>query len=306
MISRQLRSVALCAALAASPLAAQTRTDAAILIDARNVFLQQPVFKGMAVEPTVRHGVVTLTGTVSSDAAKILASDRVGQIEGVKTVLNNLTVAEAARPAPAASAAAPASTGAGTADGVKILTLVPPAVIPVRLEDQINTKNAKVGDTFHGVTAMAVYQSGVVLIPAHTPVMGRVVSTKAARPFVGYAQLSLELTAIRLTVPQTEDRTLRLATLPLSNGSTHSGGLLGSSASVGSPNGTLGSTSQGGSQPGTQIVLPPETILQFSTADPLLVAIQFRDGQPVPSPAATGEAVLPQDAAAKSSGSQPH
>ena len=176
-----LRTLTLIAALSASFAFAQKRPESAVLIDVRNVFLQQPVFHGMAIEPSLRNGVVTLSGTVSSEAARELASDKVGEITGVRTVLNNLTVVEpGAKPAAAAVASPPAATP--MTDQVKVLTLTPPATIPVRIREQLNTHTAKAGDTFHGVTATAVYQSGVVLIPAKTPVTGRVVSSKAARP----------------------------------------------------------------------------------------------------------------------------
>ena len=309
VVARSFRTAALLAVLAASPAFAQKRTDATILIDVRNVFLQQPVFRGMAVEPAIHDGVVTLSGTVTSEAARELASDRVGEIHGVRTVLNNLTVVDAtARPVPPAVPATSPAAAAGSMDQVKIITLTPPAVVPVRIRELINTKTAKAGDTFHGLTAADVYQSSVLLIPAGTPVMGRVVSSKAARPFVGFAQLSLELTSIRLSVPQVDDKTLPLATLPLSNQGGRNGGLLGSSVGVSNGAGAYGSTPASGSQPGTQIVLQPETILQFTTANPLVIAVQFKNGLPVPSPAATGDAVLPavHDAGTPPPASQPH
>ena len=292
-----LRTLTLIAALSVSSAFAQKRPESAVLIDVRNVFLQQPVFHGMAIEPSLRNGVVTLSGTVSSEAARELASDKVGEITGVRTVLNNLTVVElGAKPAAAAVASPPAATP--MTDQVKVLTLTPPATIPVRIREQLNTHTAKAGDTFHGVTATAVYQSGVVLIPAKTPVTGRVVSSKAARPFVGYAQLSLELTAIRLPVPQVGDKTLALATLLLnSQGAGNSGSVFGNAVGV---NGRTSNAPQAG----TQIIVQPETVLEFSTAGPLLVAIQIQNGLPVPQNAASGDAVL--TVAGSASASQPH
>ncbi len=41
------------------------------------------------------NGVVTLTGTVASDAARSAAANDAAQVEGVKTVVNNLEVAPA-------------------------------------------------------------------------------------------------------------------------------------------------------------------------------------------------------------------
>jgi len=301
MNTRLLRTLTLLAALATAPAFGQKRTEQAVLIDVRNVFLQQPVFHGMAIEPSLKNGVVTLSGTVSSEAARELASDKVGEIVGVRTVLNNLVVAELGSRTAASPAPAPAApSAAASADQVKVLTLTPPAIIPVRIREELNSHTAKPGDIFHGVTATAVYQSSVVLIPAKTPVTGRVVTAKAARAFVGYAQLSLELTAIRLPVPQVGDKTLALTTLPLNSqggarNTGNNGGLFGNNVGV---NGR----SSNGPQAGTQIIVQPETVLEFSTAGPLLVAIQIQNGLPVPQNAATGDAELSTDKPA----SQPH
>ncbi len=57
-----------------------------------------------AIQSSVEKGIVTLTGTVSSEAARSLAASDVSQIAGIKTVVNNLTVgppvAATAQPAP--------------------------------------------------------------------------------------------------------------------------------------------------------------------------------------------------------------
>jgi len=56
--------------------------------------------KAIAIQST--NGVVTLSGSVASDAERQSAAADAGKVEGVKTVINNLTVANAvATPAPA-------------------------------------------------------------------------------------------------------------------------------------------------------------------------------------------------------------
>lgn len=142
--------------------------------------------------------------------------------------------------------------------------------IPVRVREQLNTHTAKVGGIFHDVTAAAVYQSDVVLILAKAPVSGRVVLSKSARPFVGYAQLSLGLIAIRLPVPQVGDKTLALATLPL-NGSRSrkehgSGSLLGQLCRRERPD--LKWTLRG-----TLIIVQPDT--GWSSLQPALCLLRF-------------------------------
>ncbi len=53
---------------------------------------------------TVKDGVATLTGVVDNDAAKA-AAETAAKVDGVKSVVNNLTVKPAPTPAPVADAA---------------------------------------------------------------------------------------------------------------------------------------------------------------------------------------------------------
>ena len=57
-----------------------------------------------SIQSSVENGIVTLNGTVSNEAARSLAAADVAQVTGIKTVVNNLTVAAA----PAVAAVAPA------------------------------------------------------------------------------------------------------------------------------------------------------------------------------------------------------
>ena len=165
MRNRQLPSLALFAALAASPLfAQQPRPDNQILGDLKSTFTNETVFqgKGMSINPTVRSGIVTVNGTVTSDAAKILASNEIAQISGIKTVLKNLTVVDPnAIPSRTAAPAAPALA----ADRVRSIDLNAHTSIPIRIREPLNTKTAKVGYTFHGTGASAVYRTGFPMIP---------------------------------------------------------------------------------------------------------------------------------------------
>lgn len=59
---------------------------------------------GQSIQVQVANGVATLNGAVTSDAARVLAGNEAGTIDGVKTVVNNLTVQQAAAVEPAAPA----------------------------------------------------------------------------------------------------------------------------------------------------------------------------------------------------------
>jgi osmotically-inducible protein OsmY len=53
-------------------------TDTKILHDASAALETEKAFRGLLIVPSVSHGVVTLTGTVSSEGDKVLASVEVG------------------------------------------------------------------------------------------------------------------------------------------------------------------------------------------------------------------------------------
>jgi predicted component of type VI protein secretion system len=65
-----------------------------------------PNLNGQSVQTSVSGGVVTVTGTVTSDTARNIAGQDIGQIAGVKTVVNNLLV----QPSQTALAPATATT----------------------------------------------------------------------------------------------------------------------------------------------------------------------------------------------------
>ena len=60
-----------------------------------------------SIQSAVQDGVATLTGNVSSEAARSLAAADAAQIAGIRTVVNNLSVQSAQQPAPAVAAVAP-------------------------------------------------------------------------------------------------------------------------------------------------------------------------------------------------------
>lgn len=67
-----------------------------------------------SIQATVENGIATLNGTVSSDAARSLAASDAAQVAGLKTVINNLTVQQAAaqptqQPAPQPVATPPSA-----------------------------------------------------------------------------------------------------------------------------------------------------------------------------------------------------
>src|SRR5512132_847676 len=71
------------------------KSDAQLSGDVQNKIMSDSSLQGRQVAVQASEGTVTLTGTVNSDAEKVAASNAASKVDGVKTVLNNLTVAPA-------------------------------------------------------------------------------------------------------------------------------------------------------------------------------------------------------------------
>jgi len=269
------------------PVGAQTArkkapSDSEILGQVQKTFHDEHAFIGSSILPSVNHGVVTLSGNVRSEAEKTLASSELASIDGVKTVLNNLNIVDNTfhRPPPPKPVAGPS--------GPKLITLPAGSAVPVRVTDEIDTKIAKAGDTFHGTTATSVTMNGFTLIPAGTPVMGRVIEAKAAGHFSGAADLSIELVSVRIQGAN-GPQDVSVLTQPLSSKAqgrgTNTGEKTGGGAALGAIIGGLagggagagigalsGGVLGGGSNAlsrGKEIVVKPEQLLPFRTSSPL-------------------------------------
>lgn len=244
---------------------------------------------------SVDKGVVKLTGIVRSESEKEYASSDLANIPGVKTVLNNLEVHDNSfHPAPV-----PAKVAGPT--GPKTLTLAVGTIVPVRLTEEINTKAAKDGDSFHGTTAGNVSVGGLIAIPAGAAVTGRVVEAKAAGRLSGAAELGIELVSIRLPIGG-ESQDVSLVTQELSNegagrgantaaktgGGAAFGAVIGAlagggaGAGVGAASGGVIGLGTNALTHGKDIDLKPEQLLQFHTAAPFDVKVRLVDGQQVP------------------------
>lgn len=106
------------------------RNDAQIASDVQNKIYSDPSLQGKQIAVQANGGVVTLSGYVDNDAQRNAASNDAGAVEGVKQVMNNLQVQQAAQmPAdqqaqqaqqtpPPASAAPARSSNRGTSRGM--------------------------------------------------------------------------------------------------------------------------------------------------------------------------------------------
>ncbi len=79
--------------------------DASLNTQVQSHLFSDQNLTGQAIQTSVTGGVVTLSGSVTSDTARIIASGDAGQVAGVKTVINNLVVQAPSSSAPVVAAA---------------------------------------------------------------------------------------------------------------------------------------------------------------------------------------------------------
>jgi hypothetical protein len=87
--------------------------------------------------------------------------------DGIKSEMNNLNVVGGSSHPPTA----PGIHQSGFT-GTKTISLIRGTNLPIRITDEINTKTAKVNDSFHGTLASSIRENGFVLLPTGTPVLG--------------------------------------------------------------------------------------------------------------------------------------
>src|SRR5215467_7399622 len=94
-----------------------SRSDSQIASDVQNKIFADSSVPDKQITINSNKGVVTLSGTVSSDAARSAAATDAAQVDGVKTVVNNLEVASAANvppPQPTAAIEPPPTAASST------------------------------------------------------------------------------------------------------------------------------------------------------------------------------------------------
>ncbi len=212
------------------------RTDQQVASDVQAKISAESALSGQNIQVAVANGIATLSGTANDDASRALAGNDAGSVDGVKTVVNNLTVeapkqaaapvaappppvdrkrkhreekqvAQAAPPEPAPAsepvqqptpppAPAPAPPPPPPQPVAKTVTIPAGTIVPVRITEALSSKDAQPNQVFHGSLAGDLIADGMVAVPHGANVMGRVVDAKDAAHFKGSSLLSIELTQI--------------------------------------------------------------------------------------------------------------
>jgi hypothetical protein len=321
-----------------------SRTDAQVASDVQNKINGDSSIPDKQLNINANNGVVTLTGTVASDAARNAAANDAAQIEGVKTVVNNLEVAPASaatqtaqpqeqasnnppppmreerRPSPNTRYRSSRSTSSRSAsnssgdNGLRTTvpsnnssydssqSTAPPAPTPapppqkitvpagtqisVRLNDEVDSEKAQVGDVFHGSISAPVTVDEETVIPTTADVEGRVVEVKSAGRFAGQSVLTLELTKLMMSGKTYSLQTSQWtksgngrgkSTAAKVGGGAALGAVLGGifgggkGAAIGAAAGAGAGTGVSAATKGQQIILHPEAVIAFQLQGPITV-----------------------------------
>jgi hypothetical protein len=222
-----LLAVAMIAGCSKGPSA---RADADVAADVQTKLNNDANLTSKGITVNSNGGTVTLSGAVANETERLSAANDAGQVDGVKTVVNNLTVGGASastdmpsnttpsnvRPAaPAASTSrsqratvtpaqrsgqATPSTGMNAAPAAPApepkVTVPSGTELSVRTNDEIHSEKAAVGDSFTATLDSPVYVGEAIAIPAHAEVRGNVVDVKSAGKFAGRSEMVLQLTNV--------------------------------------------------------------------------------------------------------------
>ncbi len=329
------------------------RPDAQVAADVQNKIYSDANVPDKQLSINASNGVVTLAGTVSNATARNAAANDAAQVEGVRTVVNNLQIVQIApavvadqpvqappvkpsagtyavnsvpakqdRPSPrsrntsraddsrdnyagepnndnASAANAPAAPVPWTSPDRWIQSEEAPARTPppppapappqeitvpagtqlsIRMNEEVSSEKAQVGDVFHGSLPAPVIVNGQTVIPTTADVEGRVVDVKSAGRFAGQSVLTVELTRLRMNGRSYNLQTERWtqsgngrgkATAAKVGGGAVIGAVIGGifgggkGAAIGGAAGAGAGTGASAATKGQQIVLKPEAVINF-------------------------------------------
>lgn len=318
------------------------RSDSQIASDVQSKVFSDSSVPDKQITINANKGVVTLSGTVSNEAARAAAATDAAQVNGVKTVVNNLEVATttASNVSPQTSTSPQADVAPGTVapsretsrtsqvrlrqrtsassdnggnsnvaataslDNSNAANNAPPPPPPptptpvvkvtipagtqlsIRVNEEVNSEKAQVGDTFHGSISAPVTVDDQTVIPTTADVEGRVVDVKSAGRFAGGSVLTLQLTKLIMNGRSYSIQTDQWSksgtgrgkgTAAKVGGGAALGAVLGGifgggkGAAIGTVAGAGAGTAGSAIGKGQQIVLKPEAVINFTLQNSLTV-----------------------------------
>lgn len=158
--------------------------------------------------------------------------------------------------------------------------------LTIRLNEELSSEKAQVGDVFHGSISTPVTIDNETVIPTSADVEGRVVEVKSAGRFAGQSVLTIELTRLLMNGKSYNLQTDRWtksgsgrgkSTAAKVGGGAAAGAILGGifgggkGAAIGAAAGAGAGTGVSAINKGQQIVLKPETLLNFQMENSITV-----------------------------------
>ena len=325
-----------------------TMPDAQVEANVLKALAGAPDLANQPMTTTTVYGIVTLSGTVETEALRVEAETIVSKTKGVQKVVDEMTLGgESASAQPAQQAPAPVVEGSpdsdntgtpnqaanqaggpgyaqpnggqqGLAPGTAQQGYGPPqqgygpplrgyavppvyggqeagiavtvpagALLRMRINQSLNSAQAKPGDSFDGIVVNDVVAGGAVAIPRGATVQGKVVDAKKSGALAGRGELSLQLTQVTLGAQSypivsdvwghtTGDKTVHTVNNTAAGAAL--GALFGAAAAGGKGaaigagvGGALGVGSSAAS-PNGQVYVPSEGLLTFHLAQPATVS----------------------------------
>jgi BON domain-containing protein len=202
-------------------------SDEAIATDIKAKMFSEPALKNASIDVASKGGVVTLTGQVPDDAARLAAYKIATETKGVTKVNDQMSAitAQAETPEPMAAAAPPTpgparrpaktrTTSAASEAGPSSqpapaavpaaprppqpITVTVPAntIISVRTIDSIDSKTNQAGQIFKASLDAPIVVDDRVVVPTGADAYIKLVSASSAGHFAGRSELGLELASI--------------------------------------------------------------------------------------------------------------
>ena len=270
----------------------RSRSDAQIASEIQSKINSDSNIPTKQVTVGASNGVVTLSGAVATEYERTAAENDASQVEGVKTVRNDLQVASTVVSAPAhVSAPSRQRTRSGSSAVIRpsaaVLVTIPAGTpFSVRLVDSIDSNKNKDGDTFHATLDSPIVAGGRVVVPQDADVDGEIRGLKSAGHFTGRSEIALVLTklsfngksyGIETNEYKKEGASRGKRTAETIGGGAAIGALIGGltgggkGAAIGAGVGAGAGTGVQAVTKGQQIQIPSETVLEFQLNAPLTV-----------------------------------
>jgi hypothetical protein len=166
------------------------------------------------------------------------------------------------------------------------VTVPPGSMLRIRINRGLDSNHIQIGAPFDGTVLTDIIADGEVAVPRGATVSGVVIAAKKAGAFKGQGELSLQINSLTLggqvyplntEVWAENGRDKTPGTVGATVGTSAFGALLGGlagggvGAAIGAGAGAGVGLAGSAAAPRGQIIIPPESVLTFRTADPVTV-----------------------------------